>query len=127
MSKRKDSRGWVALTIIGAAIGLFTMQLGFARIQPPQVPVATIDRDVDYRTVGGQTLKLDPYRLTIHGEQDATVPTEQAQSVAVALRAAGVETTLKVVLGRGHAVWGGEFQPVIRTFFDSHLKQGQPG
>jgi acetyl esterase/lipase len=309
MSKRKDSRGWVALTIIGAAIWLFTTQLSFARRQPSQVPVATIDRDVDYRTVGGQTLKLDLYRpqnakglfpvvvwihgggwsrgrkehcpatmlvkdgyavasieyrltgiapfpaqiedckaairwlranamqynldpdhfgawghssgghlaallgtsggvselegkgdnpqyssriqavcdvsgpgdlvrmygevsenasdmgpkakaaiealiggpvaqheqnalaaspihyvskgdspfLIIHGEQDATVPVEQAQSLAVALKAAGVETTLKVVPGRGHAVRGGEFLPVIRAFFDKHLKQGQPG
>jgi acetyl esterase/lipase len=309
MSSRNDARGWVALTIIGAAVWLLTTQLGFARRQPPQAPGATVDRDVVYRTVEGQTLKLDLYRpqnalgplpvvvwihsggwnrgrkehctaatlvkdgyavasiehrltgtapfpaqiedckaavrwlranatkynldpahfgawghsagahlaallgtsggvseleergdnpqyssrvqavcdvsgpgdlvrmygevsenasdmgpkakaaiegliggsfaqheqnalaaspihyvskddppfLIIHGGQDATVPVEQAQSLAAALKAAGVETTLEVVSGRGHGVAGGKFLSIIRAFFDKHLKQGQPG
>jgi acetyl esterase/lipase len=69
--------------------------------------------------------KGDPPFLIIHGEDDATVPVDQAESLAAALKAAGVETTLDVVNGRRHGVIGPRFLPMIKTFFDKYLKKNQ--
>jgi acetyl esterase/lipase len=69
--------------------------------------------------------KDDPPFLIIHGEDDPTVPVTQAESLAAALKAAGVETTLDVVNGRRHGVGGPRFFPEIRAFFDKCLKKSQ--
>ena len=68
--------------------------------------------------------KDDPPFLIIHGEQDTTVPVSQSQLLAAALKAAGVEVTLNIVPEHGHAPAGPRFQPVIKAFFDKHLKSG---
>ena len=71
--------------------------------------------------------KDDAPFLIIHGEMDATVPVEQAKTLAAALKSAGVETNLQIAPGRGHGVGGPAFLPVIKSFFDRHLKRGQSG
>jgi acetyl esterase/lipase len=68
--------------------------------------------------------KDDPPFLIIHGDQDSTVPVSQSQLFAAALKAAGVETTLEIAAGRGHGTGGPRFEPIIRAFFDRHLKKG---
>jgi acetyl esterase/lipase len=68
--------------------------------------------------------KDDPPFLIIHGEDDATVPVVQCHLLADALKAAGVETTLEVAPGRGHGAGGPHFDPIIKSFFYKHLKQG---
>jgi len=67
--------------------------------------------------------KDDPPFLIIHGEADATVPVTQAESLAAALKAAGVETTLEIAAGRGHGAGGPKFRLMIKTFFDKYLKK----
>lgn len=67
--------------------------------------------------------KDDPPFLIIHGENDGTVPVEQAKILAAALKRAGVDTTLELVPHRGHGVVGGKFLPMIKEFFDKHLKK----
>lgn len=67
--------------------------------------------------------KDDPPFLIIHGEQDATVPVSQSELFAAALKAAGIDVTLKVVAGRGHGTGGPRFEPMIKAFFDRHLRQ----
>jgi dipeptidyl aminopeptidase/acylaminoacyl peptidase len=69
--------------------------------------------------------KDDPPFLIIHGEKDPTVPVAQAESLAAALKAAGVVTTLEIASGRGHGVGGPRFLPMITAFFDKYLKKGQ--
>lgn len=69
--------------------------------------------------------KDDPPFLIIHGDQDTTVPVSQSQSLAAALKAAGVEATLEIAKGRGHGQAGPSFQPVIKAFFDKYLKKKQ--
>jgi acetyl esterase/lipase len=66
--------------------------------------------------------KDDPPFLIIHGEDDSTVPVTQAESLAAALKGAGVKTELEVVSGRRHGVAGPRFLPMIRAFFDKYLK-----
>ncbi len=65
--------------------------------------------------------KDDPPFLIIHGDQDTTVPVSQSRLFAAALEAAGVETTLDVVAGRGHGTGGPRFEAAIKSFFDKHL------
>ncbi len=67
--------------------------------------------------------KDDPPFLIIHGEQDTTVPVSQSRLFAAALEAAGVETTLDVVAGRGHGTGGPRFEAAIEKFFDKHLRK----
>lgn len=66
--------------------------------------------------------KGDPPFLIIQGEDDATVPVGQSQEFAKALKAAGVETVLDIARGRGHGIGGPRFEPMIKAFFDKHLK-----
>jgi dipeptidyl aminopeptidase/acylaminoacyl peptidase len=68
--------------------------------------------------------KDDPPFLIICGEEDPTVPVTQCQLLAEALKRAGVETTLEIANGRGHGVGGPTFDPLIKSFFYKHLKQG---
>jgi acetyl esterase/lipase len=70
--------------------------------------------------------KDDPPFLIIHGENDFSVPVSQGELLAAALKAAGVETTLEVT-PRGHSVGLGRppLLPIIKAFFDKHLKTRQ--
>jgi len=69
--------------------------------------------------------KDDPPFLIIQGENDITVPVSVTKSFFAALKAAGVDATLEIATGRGHGVGGPKFQPMIKTFFDKHLKKSQ--
>jgi dipeptidyl aminopeptidase/acylaminoacyl peptidase len=66
--------------------------------------------------------KDDPPFLIIQGENDTTVPLDVTKSFYAALKAAGVDATLEIATGRGHGVGGPKFQPMIKKFFDKHLK-----
>jgi acetyl esterase/lipase len=67
--------------------------------------------------------KDDPPFLIIQGENDPTVPVSVTKSFFAALKAAGVDATLEIAAGRGHGVGGPQFQPLIKMFFDKHLKK----
>ena len=67
--------------------------------------------------------KDDPPFLIIHGENDSTAPVSLTQSFFAALKAAGVDATLEIATGRGHGVGGPTFQPMIKMFFDKHLRK----
>lgn len=69
--------------------------------------------------------KDDPPFLIIQGENDVTVPVSLTQSFFAALEAAGVDATLEIATGRGHGVGGPKFQPMIKEFFDKHLRSDQ--
>jgi acetyl esterase/lipase len=69
--------------------------------------------------------KDDPPFLIIQGENDITVPVSVTQSFYAALKAAGVDATLEIAAGRGHGVGGRMFRPMIKNFFDKHLKNSQ--
>lgn len=69
--------------------------------------------------------KDDPPFLIIQGENDVTVPVSLTQSFFAALEAAGVDATLEIDTGRGHGVGGPKFQPMIKEFFDKHLRSSQ--
>jgi acetyl esterase/lipase len=69
--------------------------------------------------------KDDPPLLIIQGENDPTVPVSLAQSFFAALKAAGVDATLEIGTGRGHGVGGPKFLPMIKAFFDKHLRNRQ--
>jgi acetyl esterase/lipase len=69
--------------------------------------------------------KDDPPFLIIQGEKDITVPVSVTQSFFAALKAAGVDATLEIATGRGHGVGGPKFQPMIKEFFDKHLRSSQ--
>jgi acetyl esterase/lipase len=69
--------------------------------------------------------KDDPPFLIIQGENDPTVPVSLTQSFFAALKAAGVDATLEIATGRGHGVGGPKFQPMIKVFFDKHLRNRQ--
>ena len=65
--------------------------------------------------------KDDPPFLTIHGDEDRTVPFEQAELLHTALKKAGVDSTLVKVEGGGHGFGGPEVNRRVRAFFDKHL------
>jgi acetyl esterase/lipase len=69
--------------------------------------------------------KDDPPFLIIQGENDVTVPVSLTQSFFAALEAAGVDATLEIDTGRGHGVGGPKFEPMIKEFFDKHLRSDQ--
>jgi acetyl esterase/lipase len=69
--------------------------------------------------------KDDPPFLIIQGEDDPTVPVSVTKSFYTALKAAGVDVTLEIAAGRGHGVGGSKFQPMIKEFFDKHLRNSQ--
>jgi acetyl esterase/lipase len=60
--RHRNFRQWlVVLFVVGSACLLITDEIA-ARRPPPEVADAIIDRDLVYRTVNGQSLKLDLYR-----------------------------------------------------------------
>jgi|SRR5579875_487758 len=68
----------------------------------------------------------DPPFLIMHGADDKTVPPEQSEIFAEALKKAGVEVTLKILPGAGHggtAFTSPESRKLIAEFFDKHLKK----
>jgi acetyl esterase/lipase len=75
--------------------------------------------------------KNTPPTLIIHGTADTTVDRDQATQLAEKLQSAGVEHQLIRVEGIGHTFdlqkWRGkplpqDLRPVVKTFFDAHLK-----
>lgn len=62
----------------------------------------------------------------VHGDRDRAVPPRQSEAFHAALRADGVESTLHVVVGGGHAdeafTRGVPFE-AIAAFFDRHLQR----
>lgn len=71
--------------------------------------------------------KDDPPFLILHGDQDATVPFNQSELLADALRKAGLDVTFQPVKGAGHG--GPQFsseenRKLVEEFFDKHLKKG---
>jgi len=66
--------------------------------------------------------KDDAAFLVIHGENDMSIPVSQSAAFVKALKAAGVDATLEVAIGRGHGVGGPRYESLITEFFDKHLK-----
>jgi acetyl esterase/lipase len=68
----------------------------------------------------------DPPVLTVHGDQDALVPVEQAKKLDEKMKEVGASHTLMVFEGQGHG-FGGEYQQKAEKatwdFFDKHLKK----
>ncbi len=63
--------------------------------------------------------------LIMHGDNDKLVPLAQSRELEEALKKAGTEATLFVVKGAGHGFpRHPELIPMIRAFFDKHLKAG---
>jgi acetyl esterase/lipase len=63
--------------------------------------------------------------LIMHGDKDPTVPFQQSEELADALKKAGVEVTFKPIAGAGHGGPGfntAESLEMIIAFFDKHLK-----
>ncbi len=73
-----------------------------------------------------QVTKDDVPFLIMHGAADTSVPVDQSERLHAALKAAGVESTLKLLPGAGHG--GKEFdsaesRALIQGFLDKHLKR----
>lgn len=73
-----------------------------------------------------QVSKDDVPFLILHGTADLGVPVDQSERLHAALKAAGVESTLKLLPGAGHG--GKEFdspesRALIQAFLDRHLKR----
>ena len=73
-----------------------------------------------------QVTKDDVPFLIMHGAADTSVPVDQSERLHTALKAAGVESTLKLLPGAGHG--GKEFDSteshaLIQGFLDKHLKR----
>ncbi len=73
-----------------------------------------------------QVTKDDVPFLIMHGAADTSVPVDQSERLHAALKAAGVESTLKLLSGAGHG--GKEFdsaesRALIQGFLDKHLKR----
>jgi acetyl esterase/lipase len=66
--------------------------------------------------------KDDPPFLIVHGDQDNTVPVNQAHFFDEKLTAAGVEHKLFIVKGGGHGVLNPETIRMALALFDKHLK-----
>jgi dipeptidyl aminopeptidase/acylaminoacyl peptidase len=67
----------------------------------------------------------DPPVLTLHGDQDALVPVEQAKVLDAKMKAAGASHTLMVLEGQGHGFRGEQAKKAADAtwaFFDEHLK-----
>jgi len=67
----------------------------------------------------------DPPFLIVHGTEDSTVPIDQAERLALALKKAGVEATFVKVQGGGHGFGGPEVDARVRAFFAKHLQGKQ--
>jgi dipeptidyl aminopeptidase/acylaminoacyl peptidase len=68
------------------------------------LPSGTPDRDALAKRVSPVTyVRKDlPPLITVHGDQDNTVPVAQAKSLDALLQAAGAEAELHLVAGAGH-------------------------
>jgi len=68
----------------------------------------------------------DPPVLTLHGDQDALVPIDQAKKLDELMKSAGASHTLMIFEGQGHG-FTGEYQArsaqAMWEFFDKHLKR----
>jgi acetyl esterase/lipase len=68
----------------------------------------------------------DPPCLILHGTADKTVPVEQSEILARALKKAGVEHELVIVEGAPHSFHlqpkQRDLRPLVLSFFDKHLK-----
>ena len=64
--------------------------------------------------------KDDPPFLIMHGSDDPVVPVEQSIGFDAALRALGVDSTLRIIDGAGHGFPRAELTPV-KPFFDRVL------
>lgn len=60
--------------------------------------------------------------LLIHGAKDRTVPVNQSELFAAALKTAGVETTLKIFPHGRHSPGSLSRRSLIKGFFDRHLR-----
>jgi acetyl esterase/lipase len=122
-----------------------------AKMNAQAPPFATMDHDSpdspESKLVGGPVQKNkdkaakaspityvtadDPPFLIMHGDKDPLVPIAQSQSLADALKAAGVDVTFQTIAGAGHGGPGfnsPEARRTVEAFFDKHLatKAGQP-
>ncbi|NBV48187.1 MAG: alpha/beta hydrolase [Verrucomicrobia bacterium] len=73
-----------------------------------------------------QVTKDDVPFLIMHGTADTSVPVDQSERLHAALRAAGVESTLKLLEGAGHggkAFDSAESRALIQGFLDKHLRR----
>ncbi|MEI7728396.1 MAG: alpha/beta hydrolase [Verrucomicrobiota bacterium] len=66
--------------------------------------------------------KNNPPFLIMHGDKDPLVPLNQSEILEAALKKAGVEVQLHVVIGAGHGFGGPENQGLVNQFFAKHLK-----
>ena len=68
----------------------------------------------------------DPPFLILHGTADKTVPVEQSEILAAALKKAGVEHELVLVPEAPHTFdlqpKQQDLRPLVLAFFDKHLK-----
>jgi acetyl esterase/lipase len=67
----------------------------------------------------------DPPFLIMHGDKDTSVPLEQSQRLADALKKAGVPVTFHIVKGAGHGTaefYTPESQAMVHDFFVQRLK-----
>jgi acetyl esterase/lipase len=72
--------------------------------------------------------KDDPPFLIIHGDNDQTVPFNQSERLAKALKDAGVDVLFVKVEGGGHGNFRNpEVQKRIKQFFDKHLRDQAVG
>jgi acetyl esterase/lipase len=81
---------------------------------PPQEGRADLARRLSPLTYVRPDL---PPILTLHGDADATVPTEQASRLTSALRAQGVDAELIVVPGAGHGFSRGQWSLLHEQIF----------
>ena len=63
-----------------------------------------------------------PPFLIMHGEKDPVVPVEQSIEFNDALKAAGLDSTLKVYKGAKHGSLGGDSMKLVEEFFAKSLK-----
>jgi len=63
----------------------------------------------------------DPPVLTVHGDEDRTVPYDQALRLDTALRKAGVPSYLVTVKGAGHGDFGNAANDRVAAFFAKYL------
>lgn len=69
----------------------------------------------------------DPPFLILHGTSDTTVPVEQSETLAAALKQGGVPNKLVIVEGAPHSFHlqpkQRDLRPLVIDFFDKHLKR----
>ncbi len=74
-----------------------------------------------------KSLKSDkkdyPPFLIMHGDKDPVVPVEQSVEFNDALKAAGLDSTLRVYKGAGHGNLGGDSMKMVEDFFEKNLKK----